>query len=470
MSAQLIEEAIELHKKGLLKKADLIYRKILEKNPDDYKVLCLRGLVAQSLNKKIEAISFFYKAFLIKKEDPEISFNLGLAYKEINNFEKSNHFYRKTIELNSEHLEAHVNLANNLTAQNLFKKASADYIKAIELNPSLSTTYFNLGTMYLKAMDPDSAVIFLEKATGLDQDSANALNALGVAQTEIGNLDEAIHSFEKAHIKNPEFIEPLFNLHMVYLDVGRSDLAILSLEKAKKISPNNATLDFFLAILFAYTKKEVKCQEILDKISKGKKIQAELASWSFIRNSSNSLPILTGTNYKSIELAIQHTNIDGLILEFGVFNGKSIRRIATLTDSKIYGFDSFEGLPEKWNNEPKGSYSAGGELPNVPGHVALIKGWFNESIPVFLNRSDVDAPIRLLHIDCDLYSSTKTILDLLHEKIIPGTVILFDEFIGYKSWQDDEFKAFMEAAKKYSWGYELILISFATKQVAIKIK
>ena len=56
------------------------------------------------------------------------------------------------------------------------------------------------------------------------------------------------------------------------------------------------------------------------------------------------------------------------------------------------------------------------------------------------------------------------------KKIIPGTVILFDEFIGYKSWQDDEFKAFTEAAKKYSWDYEIILVSFATKQAAVKIK
>ena len=110
-----------------------------------------------------------------------------------------------------------------------------------------------------------------------------------------------------------------------------------------------------------------------------------------------------------------------------------------------------------------------GILPAVPNNVKLIQGWFDESLPMFLKEIDKNIPIRFLHIDCDLYSSTKIIFDLIGDRICPGTVILFDELIGYESWQKDEFKAFMEAVKKYSWGYEILLFSFATKQVAIKI-
>jgi tetratricopeptide (TPR) repeat protein len=470
MKNQSLENAIAFHKRGQPIKADSIYKKLLEQNPKNYQILYLRGLVSQDLNKNIEAIEFFEAAHCLNTMDPEICFHLGMSYKKINALEKSNFFYEKTIALNPYHLEAYVNLANNLTSQYLFKRASSYYLKAINLNPSLATTYFNFGTMYLKAMDPDSAIHLLKKAVDLDRNNANYLNALGVAETDIGNLQEGSIAFENAHLMDPEFIEPLFNMHMVFLDINRHDLAIQCLEKAKKLAPKTIMLDFFLAVLYTYNSKAIVSANVLEKISKIKKISGEVSSWAFIKNSCNSLPILTGTNYGSLDLAIQHANLDGHVLEFGVYNGKSIRRIASLTQATIYGFDSFEGIPENWNDEPKGSYSAEGVLPAVPDNVTLIKGWFNETIPLFLKESNPSISIRFLHIDCDLYSSTKTVFDFLWKKIIPGTVILFDEFIGYKSWQDDEFKAFTEAAKKYSWDYEIILVSFSTKQAAVKIK
>ncbi len=470
MQIQSLESAIAFHKMGQLMKADAIYKKLLEQNPENHQVLYLRGLVSQALNKNIEAIGFFKIAHRLNSMDPEICFHLGVSLKKINDLKNSNLFYEKAIVLNPYHLEAYVNLANNLTQQHLFKKASSYYFEAINLNPSLATTYFNFGTMYLKSMDPDSAIHFLKKAVDLDPNNANYLNALGVAETDIGNLQEGANAFESAHLKDPEFIEPLFNMHMVFLDMNRNDLAIQCLEKAKKLDKKNIVLDFFLAVLYAYSNKELESADVLRKISQIKKIYGEISSWLYIKNSFNSLPTLTGTNYRSLDLAIQHANLNGYILEFGVYNGKSIRRIAALTQAPIYGFDSFEGIPENWNDEPKGSYSAEGTLPAVPSNVTLIRGWFNETIPVFLKEFNSDTPIRFLHIDCDLYSSTKTVFDFLWKKIIPGTVILFDEFIGYESWQDDEFKAFIEAANKYSWDYEMILISFATKQAAVKIK
>jgi tetratricopeptide (TPR) repeat protein len=470
MQNQFLENAIALHKMGQLIKADAIYKKLSEENPKNYQILYLRGLVSEALNKNIEATKFFKAAHSLSTMDPEICFHLGMSFKKINSLKKSNLFYEKTIALNPYHLEAYVNLANNLTSQHLFKKASTYYLQAINLNPSLATTYFNFGTMHLKAMDPDSAIHFLKKAVDLDRNNANYLNALGVAETEIGNLQEGANAFENAHLNDPHFMEPLFNMHMVFLDMKRNDLAIQCLEKAKNLSPKTIMLDFFLAVLYAYNGRVSESARILEKISKINKISGEISSWTFIKNSCNSLPTLTGTNYRSLDLAIRHANLSGHTLEFGVFNGKSIRRIASLIHESIFGFDSFEGIPENWNDEPKGSYSAEGVLPIVPDNVTLIRGWFNESIPIFIEESNATTPIRFLHIDCDLYSSTKTIFDLLWKKIIPGTVILFDEFIGYKSWQDDEFKAFIESAKKYSWDYEIILISFATKQAAVKIK
>jgi predicted O-methyltransferase YrrM len=74
-----------------------------------------------------------------------------------------------------------------------------------------------------------------------------------------------------------------------------------------------------------------------------------------------------------------------------------------------------------------------------------------------------------MNIDCDIYSSTKTVLELLANRVIPGTIIVFDEYIGNEHWRDDEYKAFQETVAKYSWDYEYIAFSFFTKQVVVRI-
>ncbi|HTB85060.1 MAG TPA: class I SAM-dependent methyltransferase [Candidatus Sulfotelmatobacter sp.] len=147
---------------------------------------------------------------------------------------------------------------------------------------------------------------------------------------------------------------------------------------------------------------------------------------------------------------------NGLICEFGVFQGTTINHLAQLTTRTIHGFDSFEGLPEFWRpNFDKGRFALA-QLPAVRANVKLHKGWFNESLPPFLAGHKDHAAF--LHIDCDLYSSTRTIFELLLDRIRPGTVIVFDELFNYPGWQQGEFKAFNEfiatTGFKFRWiGY-----------------
>ena len=157
-----------------------------------------------------------------------------------------------------------------------------------------------------------------------------------------------------------------------------------------------------------------------------------------------------------------------LFLEFGVFEGSTINFCSSLIpEAKFYGFDSFEGLPETWHAECfKGEFDVKGKLPKVNKNVSLIKGYFNETLPKFLGEHKEKAAF--IHIDCDLYSSTKTIFDNIYDRIIPNTVIQFDEYYNYPGWRNHEFKAFQEFCKKYSVEYEYIGISLY--QVAVVIK
>src|SRR5919107_6018636 len=93
---------------------------------------------------------------------------------------------------------------------------------------------------------------------------------------------------------------------------------------------------------------------------------------------------------------------DGLVCEFGVFEGASTNYLARrLPGRRLFGFDSFRGLPEAWRPDfGAGAFSTGGRLPRVESNVTLVEGWFEDTLPPFV--AGHSGPVALLHIDCDL--------------------------------------------------------------------
>jgi len=160
----------------------------------------------------------------------------------------------------------------------------------------------------------------------------------------------------------------------------------------------------------------------------------------------------------SIQFALtQIRNPHKHILEFGVYQGASISTIRNVLDSsyQVFGFDSFEGLPENWEGTVcnQGAFSTYGNIPNVPG-VTFFKGWFEDTIKDYLK---IQQPITLLHLDCDLYSSTKTVLDNIGHLLVKDTVICCDEWIycSKEGMKDDhEQRAFLEWTRTNNRGFE----------------
>jgi hypothetical protein len=168
------------------------------------------------------------------------------------------------------------------------------------------------------------------------------------------------------------------------------------------------------------------------------------------------------------EQALTPCTVSGLVMEFGVFDGRSLCQIAALADQEVHGFDSFEGLPEDWTHfQKRGRFSRAGELPHISApNVRLHKGWFEETLPAFL--AEHAGAVRFLHIDCDLYSSTVTVLRLLRDRIVPGTVIVFDEYLNYPGWQNHEHKAFAEFVAQTQTRYRYL--GFASSQFAVSVQ
>lgn len=152
-----------------------------------------------------------------------------------------------------------------------------------------------------------------------------------------------------------------------------------------------------------------------------------------------------------------------LYLEFGVYRGRTIRYWASHVDApgaRFVGFDSFEGLPEDWQTDAQRGSFAVGEPPKVDDErVSFEVGWFDKILPGWTPMAHDQL---IANIDCDLYSSTRCVLDWLTPHLEPGDLVYFDDLFN----RDHQWRALREwlahdgeAARPVAmarWGHHLL--------------
>jgi hypothetical protein len=179
--------------------------------------------------------------------------------------------------------------------------------------------------------------------------------------------------------------------------------------------------------------------------------------------------LFCSTKLEHLSFAFAEAPETGLALEFGVYKGTTINHLARKwPHRRFHGFDSFRGLPQSWtgSRHSEVNFDRGGKKPKVRPNVTLVEGWFDETLPPFLAAHP--QPIAFLHVDCDIYSSTKTVLDLAGHRLAPRAVIVFDEFFNYKGYEHHEYKAFFEWVETRDVAYRFI--GYSGQQVSAVIE
>lgn len=194
--------------------------------------------------------------------------------------------------------------------------------------------------------------------------------------------------------------------------------------------------------------------------------QAALTSAEFVQAHMPNAPRFDDP-HRVLEHALTLAPTGGMALEFGVYTGATLKIIAAArTSGGVFGFDSFEGLPEDWRIDfPVGSFSVEGR-PEVAG-AELVVGWFTDTLPGFLDAHP--DPVDFVHVDADLYSSTKTVLDLVGPRLRPGSVLVFDEFFNFPGWQEHEYRAWREYLERSGRSVSYEGYCYANEQVIVRI-
>jgi O-methyltransferase len=172
-----------------------------------------------------------------------------------------------------------------------------------------------------------------------------------------------------------------------------------------------------------------------------------LVSKERLQNLYNQCKKFNNTTYSFVECGVAK---GGCLAMMKLVSGKN---------NKIYGFDSFEGMPDI-TSQDLSNYNKSCPLPfvgdNISGgienvyntfnnlnldmnNVKLIKGFFNDTLEIQENIDNM-GEIAILRLDGDWYESTKICLEKLYDKVIDGGVIIIDDyghFIGAKNATDE---------------------------------
>lgn len=193
--------------------------------------------------------------------------------------------------------------------------------------------------------------------------------------------------------------------------------------------------------------------------------EAARSSAELVRREMHALT-LSVHPYDTLRDALRAAPTEGLALEFGVATGATLRIIAEARAGQpVFGFDSFQGLPERWRL----GYDAGEfahPVPDVEG-ADLVIGLFEETLPRFLQEHP--GPVAFVHVDCDLYSSACTVLEHVGPRLRPGSILAFDEYFNFPGWQEFEHRAWREHVARTGLTFEYAGLTMDDEQVWVRV-
>lgn len=373
-----------------------------------------------------------------------------------------------------------------------FKLAIRSYLRLMELDPSNPNVYNNLGVLHKSERNYEKALLYYRKALELRPDFAEAHNNLGNLVSDQGHLEASLNYYNDAIEANSNFIQAYLNLGVAYLNLGQVALAVKTLKLALTRDPNNPLIYWHLygcspdiqkaryylkQCLYrsknnteadlAYTFLKAYCgsttaKKRLNECFNDDDPQVKSVKWVYALKNK---PKVFFNRWAMFDFAISKSIKSRPFYEFGVWRGAAFRYLIR-TFKKGYGFDTFTGLPEEWHNEKKGSYNSDGIVPKIGGGEFVV-GKFETTLPLFFGNKRPIAS--LINFDADLYSSTICALTNCRNVIDKDTVLIFDEFIMNDNWEEDEYKALEEFCAKNNLRYEVLAVSFCTKQVALRL-
>ena len=453
-----VQPIIDLHTQGNYEDALREASQLLLEFPRSVVLLNIVGAANKKSGKLEEAVEAYTKALSIKPDFADAYYNMGNALKDQSKLEKALEAYNNAIAIKPDHAEAYHNMGNVLEDQGKLTKALEAYNDAISIKPDYAEAFNNMGNVLKGQSKVEEAIEAYNKAIAIKPDYADAYNNMANAFVAEGELEDAIKAFNEAALIDPNDADVYWNGSGTAQNISEAKTWV---GKCLTANPNHLSAKLTLSALRFYEGDQSAFNALLESDFKDHAVVRSL-KWV------SDLPILPPLYFHRwalFDAMVDLSKKERPFYEFGVWRGEAFKYLMR-TFKKGYGFDTFKGLPEDWHNEKAGTYSSDGNIPKIKGGTFIV-GKFEDTLPGFFSEKRPIASI--INFDADLYSSTICALNFAEPVIDQHTILIFDEFIINKNWEQDEYKALEEFCSNNDYTYEVLAISFFTKQVAVKL-
>ena len=201
--SQILEQAIAAHKAGDLSNAEILYKQIIDLDPSNTCALHYLSVIFINIDRAEEAIPLLENAAINQASNPDLLYNLALAYQKIENIPEAIHYYKLVLALKPDFAMANNNIGvayqhmGNLDVANMYLK------KAFSIDPGCIEAYYNFAQSHHFTKSDQALIeeieLILSNATNNERDQIKLNFVLGKIYDNLKDYDTAFKYYSMAN-------------------------------------------------------------------------------------------------------------------------------------------------------------------------------------------------------------------------------------------------------------------------------
>jgi predicted O-linked N-acetylglucosamine transferase (SPINDLY family) len=237
--AQIIQQALALHRQGRLFEAEGLYASVLARRPEHFEACYLLGMLRVQQGRPAQALPLIEAAARIKPHAPEALTSLGAALAALNRPADALAAYERLVKLRPGDADAQYNRGVVLSSLGRHADALAGYDKALAIRPHHVPALFNKANAFALLGQYDRARAAYDALLAIAPNHIEALSDRGNVLAKLGRPAEALASYDKALAVNPAHVTTLNNRGNVLKENGRYDEALAVYDRALAVDPRH---------------------------------------------------------------------------------------------------------------------------------------------------------------------------------------------------------------------------------------
>ncbi|MDD1607795.1 MAG: tetratricopeptide repeat protein, partial [Methylococcaceae bacterium] len=238
VNAAKFQQAVQLHQQGQLEQAEVLYKAILQAQPQHANALHLLGVLNYQRGQVQIAVDLISQSLNINPNDATAHSNIGLAFQAQGRFDEALASYDRALAISPDSAETLYNRGNLLLTHQYFNEALISYDRVLVINPNYVEAYSNRGVALQNLRQLDAALASYERALAIKPDYAEALTNRGNTLKNLKRFHEALSSYDHALVIAPNDAETLTNRGNVLQELSYLDKALESYDRALFIKPD----------------------------------------------------------------------------------------------------------------------------------------------------------------------------------------------------------------------------------------